>query len=101
MGIAGPLPTGPPADDPGSPPEEVPTMRLRPLALFALTAGLTVLVGNFGTADAAAQPEKKGKKKKFDPPPAATPAPATNPEPAKPATPAKPLPTVVAAPTTK
>ena len=50
-------------------------MRFRPLALFALTAGLAVLIGEFGATDAFAQEkkEKKGKKKKADPPPAAAP----------------------------
>jgi Protein of unknown function (DUF1549)/Protein of unknown function (DUF1553) len=60
-------------------------MRLRPLALFALAAGLAVTAGDFTPADAAAQQEKKGKKKKVEPPPAATPANPANPEPAKPA----------------
>jgi hypothetical protein len=76
-------------------------MRLRPLALFALTASLAVLLGQFAPTDAAAQ-EKKIKKKRVDPTPAPTksdPAPAA--EPVKPAEPSKPLPTVVPAPTTR
>jgi hypothetical protein len=62
-------------------------MRLRPLALFAVTAGLSVLVGGFVTIEA--QEKQKGKKnKQVDPPPAAiTPAPAEPPAPAKPVTP--------------
>jgi hypothetical protein len=72
-------------------------MRFRPLALFALTAGLAVLVGDFSTADAAGQIQKKGKKgKKVDSDPV-----ATNPDP----TPIKPpsalLATVVPAPKAK
>src|SRR5262245_21482064 len=72
-------------------------MRFRPLALCALTAALAVMLGEFGTADVFAQ-EKKGKKKKLDPPAPAKPAP-TEVEPVKP--PAKPLPTTIPAPTTK
>ncbi len=74
-------------------------MRFRPLALFALTAGLAVMLGQFGASDAFAQDKKAKKgKKKFDPPPAQTnPAP----EPFTPPPPAKPLPTTVPAPTTK
>jgi hypothetical protein len=55
--------------------EEVVIMRLRPLALFLLSAGLFVLAGDFGVADA--QMPKAGKKKKGD---TSTPAlpPATN-----------------------
>lgn len=54
-------------------------MRLRPLALFALTAGLFILAGDVGVVDA--QMPKAGKKKKGGD---ATPAlpPATNTEPA-------------------
>lgn len=56
-------------------------MRLRPLALFALTAGLIVLAGNLDVADA--QMPKQGKKKKGKdggsdlPPPTATDIPFT------------------------
>jgi hypothetical protein len=59
-------------------------MRLRPLALFTLTVALTVLAGQVGPTEAAAQvqKEKKGKKgkknKRFDPP-MALPAPSSNP----------------------
>jgi hypothetical protein len=42
-------------------------MRFRPLALFALTAGLAVLVGDFTSIDAQEKVLKKGKKK-VDPP---------------------------------
>jgi len=59
-------------------------MRFRPLALFALTAGLAVLCGDFQGVDA--QAPKQGKKgKKADPTPA---APTTEPSES---TPAKPL----------
>ena len=59
-------------------------MRLRPLAFFTLTVALTVLAGQVGPTEAAAQvqKEKKGKKgkknKRFDPP-MALPAPSSNP----------------------
>ncbi|MBY0461067.1 MAG: DUF1549 and DUF1553 domain-containing protein, partial [Gemmataceae bacterium] len=61
-------------------------MRFRPLALFALTASLAVLVGDFGPIDAQEKPNKKGKKalppaEKVDEKakPAETPAPAVKP----------------------
>jgi hypothetical protein len=71
-------------------------MRFRPLALFALTAGLVVLLGDLGTADAVAQVEKKGKKRKVEPDPV-----PTNPEPVAVRPPAPVLPTIVPAPKTK
>ena len=55
-------------------------MKFRPLAVFALSAGLAVLVGDFTTLDAQDKALKKGKKK------------ADPPAPAKPAEPAKPEP---------
>ncbi|MFM8274591.1 MAG: DUF1549 domain-containing protein, partial [Gemmata sp.] len=63
-------------------------MTFRPLALFALTASLAVLVGgNFTTIDAQEKPNKKNKKK-VDPPEAAKPAdPVAKPEPVKPVAP--------------
>jgi len=76
-------------------------MRLRPLALFTLTAALAVLVGQIGSPEALAQEKKAKKKKKFEPPPAVVPAkpkPAESLKAAKPAAPTfKPL----AIPTTK
>ncbi len=55
-------------------------MRFRSLALFALTAGLAVLAGDFPSLDAQEKAIKKGKKK-VDPPATTTPAdPATKPE---------------------
>src|SRR5262245_21513894 len=51
---------------PQIPPDEGFPMRFRPLALFALAAGVTALLGDLGTSDAVAQVEKKAKKRKFD-----------------------------------
>ena len=45
-------------------------MRFRPLALFALTAGLAVMVGDFTAIDAQEKLNKKNKKKIDDAPPA-------------------------------
>jgi hypothetical protein len=75
-------------------------MRFRPLALFALTAGFAVLVGDFTISDAQEKPEKK-RKKKVDPPakPAAV-APA-DPAPARPAPAAKPVPGAPGTPAAK
>jgi hypothetical protein len=74
-------------------------MRLRSLALFALTAGLVALVGDINFADAQIAKDKKGKKgKKFDPPAGpATPGPL----PEIKFAPAKALPTAVPAPKVK
>jgi hypothetical protein len=78
-------------------------MRLRPLALFALTASLAVVLGQFAPTDAAAQDKKIKKKRVVDPTPPVTktdPAPTRAAEPVK-LTPTKPLPTVIPAPTTR
>jgi hypothetical protein len=73
-------------------------MRFRPLALFALTAGLAVLVGDFTGLDAQEKIGKKNKKK-IDPPADPAPTPAKPADPAvKPA--AKPVATL-SVPTTK
>ncbi len=78
-------------------------MRYRAFSLFALTAGLAVLLGDIGLGVADAQVAKvqnKNKKlKKADPPPVAPVAPVAKAQPAKPAP--KPLPTVIPAPKTK
>jgi hypothetical protein len=71
-------------------------MRFRPLALFALAAGVTALLGDIGTSDAVAQVEKKAKKRKFDVEP--TP---TKPDPVAVRPPAPVLPTTIPAPKTK
>jgi Protein of unknown function (DUF1553)/Protein of unknown function (DUF1549) len=78
-------------------------MRFRFLALFTLSAGLCVLLGEVAPADAAAQVEKKTKKnKKGIPDPApAKPDPAYDKAAEKPTPPAAPLPTVIPVPTTK
>src|SRR4051794_34462783 len=77
-------------------------MRFRPLALFALTACLAVLAGEFAPADAQlTKQEKKNKKNKKTQPPPSLPPPAPATEDTKPIPPAKPLPTVVPAPTTR
>jgi hypothetical protein len=78
-------------------------MRLRPLALFALTAGLAVLVGDFTSVDALAQEKvaKKNKNKnknKIDPPAPVKPA---DPVDAPAVKPAKPAPVTLTMPATK
>jgi hypothetical protein len=74
-------------------------MRFRPLALFALTACLAVLVGDYTPADAQLpRQDKKNKKGKFAPK-STTPPPAA--EPTRTIELPKPLPTVVPAPTSK
>src|SRR5262245_45876112 len=95
MPTTGSRPAAPPRITPCRNRMRVSKMRFRPLALFALTAALAVLVGEFGTGDAFAQ-EKKGKKKKQVDPPLPAPTKVADPEPVRP--PAKPLPTVVPAP---
>jgi hypothetical protein len=61
-------------------------MRFRLLALFALTAGLVVMVGDFGAIDAQEKIAKKNKNKKKQPESPAEPAPVEKPT-AKPAAP--------------
>ncbi|MBA4065351.1 MAG: hypothetical protein C0501_16895 [Isosphaera sp.] len=76
-------------------------MRLRPLALFALAAGLAVTLGDVGPVDAQTAAQKKAAKlaKKADPDPApAKPAPVAA---AKPAAPTKALPTAAPVPAKK
>jgi hypothetical protein len=74
-------------------------MRFRPLALFALTAGLMVMVGDYGAIDAQEKLGKKNKKKLPDPlPPAEKPG-AGDKSAARPAP--KPLAGVPDTPTTK
>ncbi len=78
-------------------------MRFRPLALFVLSVGFAVILGELAPADAQTKDEKKLKRLKK-----AIPSTTTKPDTAKPvevpvevAKPSKPLPTVVAVPTTR
>src|SRR5947199_4169836 len=74
-------------------------MRFRPLALFALTAGLAVAVGDVASIDAQEKINKKNRKKVEAPEPAKPEKPAPADPDAKPA--AKPLVSKLDTPATK